>query len=78
VKLGPGVDCKIFWEQTLASFLERNFGLQFAVPRGIWRIRQIAAEICRICQIFTATLRIKLNCNFLKFAIKALLKNDIR
>ena len=45
---GRGVDCKIFWEQTLASFLEGNFGLQFAVPRGIWRIRQITAEICRI------------------------------
>ena len=32
---------KIFWEQTFASFLERNFGFQFAEPGGIWRIRQI-------------------------------------
>ena len=58
------LDCKIFWEQTFASFLERNFGLQFAVPRGIWRIRKITAEICRICQICPATLKIKLNCDF--------------
>ena len=70
--------CKIFWEQNFASFLERNFGLEFAEPGGIWRIRQITAEICRICQICPATLKIKLNCNFWKFAIKAFLKNDIR
>ena len=69
---------KIFLEQTLASFLERNFGFQFAEPGGIWRIRRIIAEICRICQIRQATLRIKLNCNFWKFAIRASLKNDIR
>ena len=43
------VDCKIFWEQNFASFLERNFGFEFAEPGGIWRIRQITAEICRIC-----------------------------
>ena len=45
------VDCKIFWEQTFASFFFWIFGLEFAVPRGIWRIRRITAEICRICQI---------------------------
>ena len=61
--LGTTLDCKIFWDQTFASFLERNFGLQFAEPGGIWRIRQITAEICRICQICQATLKIKLNCN---------------
>ena len=59
-----GVDCKIFWEQIFASILEWNFGLEFAEPGGIWRIRQIIAEICRIWQICLATLRIKLNCNF--------------
>ena len=46
---GSGTDCKIFWEHNFASFLERNFGLEFAGPSGIWRIRQITAEICRIC-----------------------------
>ena len=59
-----GVDCKNFWEQTFASFLEWNFGLEFSDPRGIWRIRLITAGICRICQICPATLNIKLNCNF--------------
>ena len=59
----PTLDCKIFSQQTFASFLERNFGLEFAVPRGIFRIRQITAEIHRIPQIFPATLKIKLNCN---------------
>ena len=73
-----GLDCKIFWEHTFASSIERNFGFQFAEPGEIWRIRQITAEICRICQICPATLKIKLNCNFWKFAIKALLKNVIR
>ena len=72
------LDCKIFWEQTFASFLEWNFGLEFAEPVEIWRIRQITAEICRIPQICPATVRIKLNCNFWKFAIKVFLKNDIR
>ena len=32
-------DCKVFWEQALASFLERNFCLQFTETGGIWRIR---------------------------------------
>ena len=59
----PRLDCKIFWEQNLASFFFGHFGLQFAVPRGIWRIGQITAVICRICQICPATLKIKLNCN---------------
>ena len=59
----PPLDCKIFWEQTFANFLERNFGLQFAEPGEIWRIRQIPAEICRICQICPATLKINLNCD---------------
>ena len=45
----PQVDCKIFLEQTFASFLEWNFGLEFAEPGGIWRIQQITAGICRIC-----------------------------
>ena len=57
------LDCKIFSEQAFASFLERDFGLEFAEPSGIWRIRQITAEICRICQICRASLKIKLNCN---------------
>ena len=74
----PALESKNFWEQTFASFLEWNFGLEFADPRGIWRIRRITAEICRICQICPATLKIKLNFNFWKFAIKALLKNEIR
>ena len=60
--LTTDLDCKIFWEQAFASFLQRNFGLQFTEPGGIWRIRRITAEICRICQIFPATLKIKLNC----------------
>ena len=72
------LDCKIFWEQIFASFLERNFSLQFAEPGGIWRIRQITAVICSICQICPATLKIKLNYKFWKFAYKAFLKNDIR
>ena len=59
-----GLNCKIFWKQTFASFLERNFSLEFAEFGGIWRIRQITAEICRICQICPATLKIKLSCNF--------------
>ena len=42
---GKGVDCKIFWEQIFASFLEWNFGLEFAESGEIWRIRQITAEI---------------------------------
>ena len=69
---------KIFSEQTFASLLEWNFDLEFVETRGIWRIRQITAGICRICQILTATLKIKLNCNFGKFAYKAFLKNGIR
>ena len=48
---GLGLDCKIFWEHTLASFLEWNFRLEFAESGGIWRIRQNIAGICRICQI---------------------------
>jgi hypothetical protein len=28
----PQINCKIFWEQTFANFLEQNFGLEFAVP----------------------------------------------
>jgi hypothetical protein len=54
---------EIFWDQAFASFLEMNFGLQLAEPGGIWRIRQITAEICRICQICRATIKIKQNCN---------------
>jgi hypothetical protein len=50
-RAGGVLDRKIFWEQTFASFLESNFALEFAEPGGIWRIRQITAEICRICQI---------------------------
>ena len=45
---------------------------------GFWVIRQITAEICRICQTCPATLKIKLNSNFCKFANKIFLKNEIR
>ena len=68
----------LFWNRLLQVFFFSIFGLEFAETGKIWRIRQITAEICRICQIFRATLRIKLICNFYKFAIKAFLNNDIR
>ena len=44
-----GQSVRFFGNRFLQVLLERNFGLQFAFPRGIWRIRQITAEICRIC-----------------------------
>jgi hypothetical protein len=58
-----GQSVRFFGNRFLQVLLERNFGLQFAFPRGIWRIRQITAEICRICQICPATLKTNLNCN---------------
>ena len=42
------LDCKIFWEQNCANFLERGFGLGFKGSGGMWRIRQINAGIWRI------------------------------
>jgi acetone carboxylase gamma subunit len=43
--LSPVVDRKNFLEMASARFLECNFGLEFADPRGIWKIRQITPEI---------------------------------
>ena len=62
----------------MTLFSEWNFGLEFAEPDETGRTRQITAEILVICQTCRATLKIKLNLNFRKFAIKAFLKNDIR
>jgi hypothetical protein len=44
------LDCKIFFSQSFASFFFWMFGLGFAESGEIWRIRQITAEILRICQ----------------------------
>ena len=49
--------------RSLAIFLEWNFGLELAVPRGIWRTRRITLKVPRMCQICRAQLKINLNCN---------------
>ena len=60
-------DSKIFWQQNFASFLEWNFGLQFAHPRGIWVIRQITAGIFRGLANLRCHVKINLSCNFGNF-----------
>ena len=54
----PHLDSKNFWIRLLQVFFHRILANKFADPRGIWRIRQITPEICRICQICPASVKI--------------------
>ena len=71
------VDSKNFSEHTFASFLEWNFGLEFADPRGIWRIRRITAEIFRNLANSRCDLQKWILISISKNRHKAFLKNGI-
>jgi hypothetical protein len=51
-------------EQDFASFLEWNFGLEFADPPGVLKIRQIAPENFWNLANTPAMVKINLYCNF--------------
>jgi hypothetical protein len=46
-EISPVLDRKFFWNKLLQVFQNPIFGLEFADPCGVWKIRRKTAEIFR-------------------------------